>query len=67
MKVLFVMNEDGSYEVFSDIPNMEVTVIDNSYPDGDVIRDDVWLDRVDDEISKHSWEIEPKVISPEGI
>lgn len=67
MKVLFVMNEDGSYEVFSDIPNMEVTVIDDSYPDGDVTRDDEWLDRVDDEISKHSWEIEPKVISPEGI
>lgn len=67
MKVLFVMNEDGSYNVFSDIPNMEVTVIDNSYPNGDVTRDDEWLDRVDDEISKHSWEIEPKVISPEGI
>lgn len=67
MKVLFVMNEDGSYDVFSDISNMEVTVIDNSYPDGDVIRDDKWLDRVDDEISKHSWEIEPTVISPEGI
>lgn len=67
MKVLFVMNEDGSYDVFSDIPNMEVTVIDDSYPDGDVTRDDEWLDRVDDEISKHSWEIEPKVISPEGI
>lgn len=67
MKVLFVMNEDGSYDVFSDIPNMKVTVIDDSYPNGDVIRDDEWLDRVDDEISKHSWEIEPKVISPEGI
>ena len=66
MKVLFVMNEDGSYDVFSDIPNMEVTVIDNSYPDGDVIRDDEWLNRVD-ETSKHSWKIEPKVISPEGI
>lgn len=65
MKVLFVMNEDGSYDVFSDIPNMEVTVIDDSYPDGDVTRNDVWLDRVDDEISKHSWEIEPRIISPE--
>lgn len=67
MKVLFVMHEDGTYEVFSNLTDIEVTVIDDTSPDGCVVRDDVWLDRVDDEISKHSWEIEPKVISPEGI
>lgn len=67
MKVLFVMHEAGTYEVFSNLADIEVTVIDDTSPDGCVVRDDVWLDRVDDEISKHSWEIEPKVISPEGI
>lgn len=67
MKVLFVMHEDGTYEVLSNLADIEVTVIDDTAPDGCVVRDDVWLDRVDDEISKHSWEIEPKVISPERI
>lgn len=67
MKVLFVMHEDGTYEVFSNLADIEVTVIDDTSPDGCVVRDDVWLDRVDDEILKHSLEIEPKVISPEGI
>ena len=67
MKVLFIANEAGTYEVFSNLADIEVTVIDDAYPDGCVVRDDVWLDRVDDEISKYSWEIKPKIISPEFI
>ena len=67
MKVLFVMHEDGTYEVFSNLADIEVTVIDDTAPEGCIVRDDVWLDRVDDELSRHSWEIEPTVISPEGI
>ena len=67
MKVLFVMHEDGTYEVFSNLADIEVTVIDDTAPEGCLVRDDVWLDRVDDELSRHSWEIEPRIISPEFI
>lgn len=67
MKVLFIAHKDGTYEVLSNLTGIEVTVIDDTAPDGCVVRDDVWLDRVDDEISKHLWEIEPRIISPEFI
>ena len=67
MKVLFAVHNDGSYEVFTDDPNIEITVVDDTVPDGDAIRDDQWDDLIDDLMARYPYCVVPDVIEPERI
>lgn len=65
MKVVFKANQDGSFEVATTVPMLEVVIIDDTAPDEAVVRDKAWKSTLKNEFERYFEPENIRVITPE--